>query len=437
MSTLPPSGNAVPLRRLLARDTRDISPMPFGGVLAARLGVPPERVLTAASGAAALCALLRALSALEPALRAVALPAWCCPSVPRAVLEAGLEPVLVDMDPETLGYDPSALLEARRRGLLAIILVHFFGLHQPVPAGDWEGTAFIRDCAQDFDHRPVDGLPCVFSFGRGKALNAGHGGAVCIPGEGPRLHACVRALAAMPEHASDPRPMAVAINVLSRPRLYWALSRLPGLGLGRTAWEPLPLERISPRFEGVGLACLEAYASCRPYFRRLASAYRAVFSACDPDFAAVPGSFGTSDPWSAGAPPGHERLPVRFPVLARDPALREALLEGLGGRFGGVTRMYPAVLSELPGAPEGISRGSGFPGARRIAREILTLPIAAAMRGREREFFDGLTGILEESGAFARARGEPGLGDADWTPAPAPDGEAEGVLAGEDDDRDA
>lgn len=386
--TLPPSGNSVPVSRLL-------SPAPsgargFAASLAARCGVPAGCLLPAASGSAALYALLRGLAALEPRRRHVAVPAWCCPSVPQAVLQAGLRPVPVDVDPSTLGYDTAALQEAKGRGLLAVILCHYFALPQPLPPGDWDGTAFIRDCAQDFDHRPDDGIPCVYSFGRGKALNAGHGGALALPSEGPLLRACVRGLAALPESAADPRPMAVAINMLSEPHLYWAVSRLPGLGLGRTEWERLKLERISPRFEGVGLACLEAYASCRGFYGRLVAAYRALFAACDGDWISFP------------EPAGDGRLPARFPLLVRDPGLRDALIKEVGGRFGGVTRMYPAVLTELPGAPEGLSAGQGFPGARRVARELIALPVTAALRGVEGPFLECLADVLRGEGALRR-----------------------------------
>jgi dTDP-4-amino-4,6-dideoxygalactose transaminase len=441
--TLPPSGNRVPLPRLFSTDAQASGTRSFAGAMAARCGVTPDRLLLAASGTAALYAALRGLASLQPRLRAVAVPAWCCPSVPQAVLQAGLDPVLVDIDPSTLGYDVSALREARRHGLLAVVLVHFFGMPQPLPPGDWSGTAFLRDCAQDFDHRPADGVPCFYSFGRGKALNAGHGGALCIPEGGDLLKACLRALAALPESRSDPRPMAVAINLLSEPHLYWAVSRVPGLGLGRTAWrDPLELERASPLLEPVALASLEAYASCRPFYRRLVAAYRDLFSACDGDWATVPQA------------PADDRLPTRFPVLVREPTLRETLLREAGRHWGGLTRMYPAVLTELPGAPDGLSLGADFPGARRVAREIVTLPITAGLRGREGAFLAFLADLLEGAGALRRARSraaaaprrtiapeaaparaetaearEPRAGE-DWTAAPAP-AEPEEVPAAE------
>jgi hypothetical protein len=69
--------------------------------------------------------------------------------------------------------------------------------------------------------------------------------------------------------------------------------------------------------------------------------------------------------------------------------------------------MYPAILAELPGAPRDLAGADGdtydresFPGARRVAREILTLPVAADLMGREYEFLAYLEGLLQEAGAL-------------------------------------
>lgn len=372
--TLPSSGNALSIPRLFARNAQAVAARDFEASLARRWGVPADRILQAGSGSAALYALLRGL-ARNPSLKRVAIPAWGRPTVAATVRRAGLEPVRVDMDPATLGYDTAALTAARGPGLLAVILTHHFALSQPIPAGDWEGTTFIRDCTQDFDHRPADGLPCIYSFGRMTALSAGQGGALCIPAGGPLLQACRAELAALPASSADPRSMAAALNLLSNPRLNWALSHLPFLGLSREPWAASPrLERLSPGFQRVGVAALEAYTRCRPYYRSLIRAYRAAFATQD------------DGPYTLPGPSGSDWLPNRFPVRVRDAGLRQALLEELGGRFGGVARMYP----EAPGAE--------FPGARLVAQELITLPVNAAMRDCESEFLLGLEEILEHGG---------------------------------------
>jgi DegT/DnrJ/EryC1/StrS aminotransferase family protein len=417
--TIPPSGNAIPVSFLLKGGNGD-----FFQALSSHNGFPVHRILATSSGAAALYIALRGLAALhtgDSARRAVAVPAWCCPSVPQTVIQAGLEPVLVDLDPATLAYDAESLQRARSRGLLAVLLVHFFGLRAARPAGDWPGTAFLRDCAQDFDYRmdPEDDAPCFYSFGRGKALNAGHGGALCMPVPGPWLEACGTALAELPAGQGRILPKALAINLLSHPRLFWALSRIPFLGIGSTEWHrPLAYARLSAGFPAPGSACLEGYLQRRHFYQKLIAGYQSLIGACDASRIASPGTA------FEGAESAHAGLPTRFPILAYDPDLREELFRGINARFGGVTRMYPAILSRLPGAPPGLedAGGGGFPGARRIAGAILTLPVTAELMGREERFLDSLAGILERSGAL-RARPTVAFTNPDpardWSPAKA------------------
>lgn len=404
--TLPPSGNAVPASFLLDSGNRD-----FPAAFSAHSGFPENRILLTASGASAFYLALRGLSALNPDRRGVVVPAWCCPSVAQSVLQAGLEPILADLDPSTLGYDGDSLEAARRRGPLAVLLVHFFGSPQPMPPGQWSGTAFVRDCAQDMEYRHDPGDPaaaCFYSFGRGKALNAGHGGALCVSAEGPLSEACREAMESLPESRERPLPKALAINLLSQPRLFWALSRMPFLGIGTTVWKAhLSLERAAPGFGPLGTACLEAYLQRREYYRRLTAGYRALIGRCDPERIRLPASGGA-----------HAGLPTRFPLLVRDQALREGILREVNGRFGGVTSMYPDTMDRLPGAPARVGGGREFPGGRRVAGEILTLPVTAELMGRELAFFDCLMSVLEGHGALTHRPAEKGsLPPEDWAPA--------------------
>jgi perosamine synthetase len=405
MYALPPGGNAVPLAALLRGSRGD-----FAQAFAARLAAAPDRVLFTSSGAGALWLALRALRSLEPRRRAVAVPAWCCPSVPKAVMKAGLDPVPVDVDPYSLRYDTAALRALRERGLLAVLLVHFFGMPQPKPSGDWDGAVFLRDCAQDFEHRPDDGLPCFYSFGRGKALNTGHGGALCLP-PGSWLSAATRLQAALPPARDHALPKALAINLLSEPHVYWALTRLP-LGLGKTEWHDIEIARPAEDFPGVAMACLEAYEARRDFYLRLIGAYRGLLAACDREGIATPmgAPAGAAGPW----------LPTRFPVLVRNARLRQSMFTALDARFGGVTRMYPAALPDLPGAPKGFGGEGKFPGATRVAAEILTLPVTAELEGREEELLSVLEEWLDEAGLLrTRRRAAVAPRAPDWTPVPA------------------
>ncbi|MBW8889553.1 MAG: DegT/DnrJ/EryC1/StrS family aminotransferase [Fibrobacteres bacterium] len=413
---LPPSGNATPPAFLLRAGDPG-----FAASFAEHIGRNENGILLTDSGTSALYVVFRAVAALRGrgGRGRVAVPAWCCPSVPQAALQAGLEPVLVDLDATTLAYAPDSLEAARAHpsGLAAVLLVHFFGREAVRPGGDWGEVLFIRDCAQDFDYNPapLESAPCIYSFGRGKALNAGHGGALCLPPPGPFADACRGAYAELSVSGARPLAKALAINVLSRPRLYWAVRALPGLGIGATVWDaPLSFARLSPAFPRLGSACLEGYLQRRNGYRGLIARYRALALACDPARARAAGAALES----AGTE--LESVPVRFPLLFEDAALREQFHAAVKARFGGVTRMYPAILAELPGAPRDLAGADGdpydpkaFPGARRVAREILTLPVAADLMGREDAFLAYLEGLLRKAGALrapvADAKGmEPG-----------------------------
>lgn len=388
--TLPPSGNSVPAAFLLEGGADD-----FRAGFSAHCGFPENRILMTASGASALYVALQALAALNPRRRSVVIPAWCCPSVPQTILQAGLVPVLADLDPDTLGYEPMSLEKARRRQPLAVLLVHFFGIPQPLPPGKWTGTAFLRDCAQDFDYHqdPEDGADaCFYSFGRGKALNSGHGGALCLPDSGPFLDACLSVLESLPVNRDRTMPKALAINLLSQPRLFWALTRLPFLGIGATIWHaPLSFAAMAQGFGPLGSACLEAYLQRKDFYRKLIGTYRALVRRCDPGLVATPS-------------PSHAGLPTRFPLLVKDAALRESLYRGANARFGGVTRMYPETLPRMAGAPAWIGDGAEFPGAQSVADGILTLPVTAELMGREDRFEECLAGILEDGDAVRSAQ---------------------------------
>ncbi len=73
-------------------------------------------------------------TALEIALRTigveggrVAIPAYACPSIHRAVTRAGASPLLVDVDEDDLSL-PSAFLDSTSADCRAIVVVHQFGL---------------------------------------------------------------------------------------------------------------------------------------------------------------------------------------------------------------------------------------------------------------------------------------------------------------------
>jgi dTDP-3-amino-3,4,6-trideoxy-alpha-D-glucose transaminase len=145
--------------------------------------------------------------ALELALRALELPAGAevlCPNLtspatPTAIVRAGLRPVLVDVDPDTLTIDASGAAEAASEETSAVVAVHLYGRPAPVDELLSLGVPLVEDAAQAhglvIDGRPAGsiGVAGCFSFYPTKNLGAfGDGGAVVT--SDPRLAEAVREL---------------------------------------------------------------------------------------------------------------------------------------------------------------------------------------------------------------------------------------------------
>ena len=119
----------------------------------------------------------------------VVLPAYTCPSLVKVILEAALQPRLVDIDARSMVMRADDLAAAIGQRTLAVIVVHPFGMaHDIEPAqtlAQPNGAVLIEDVAQSmgarFDGRLAGtrGHYGLFSLGPGKPLSAGGGGIVC------------------------------------------------------------------------------------------------------------------------------------------------------------------------------------------------------------------------------------------------------------------
>jgi dTDP-4-amino-4,6-dideoxygalactose transaminase len=144
-----------------------------------------EREFAQACGARDAVGVASGTDALELALRALELPAGAevlCPNLtspatPTAILRAGLRPVLVDVDPETLTIDAARAADAVSDATAAVVVVHLYGRPAPMAELAALGLPVVEDAAQAHG-LPVGNLAC-FSFYPTKNLAAfGDGGAV-------------------------------------------------------------------------------------------------------------------------------------------------------------------------------------------------------------------------------------------------------------------
>ncbi len=385
MYKVPPSGLAVPLKDIVNPPEENPS---FQRRFSELTGFEEASTLYTDSGKTALFLVLRALQLLRPGRNEVVLPAWCCPSLPRTVLQAGLKPVLADLDSTDLSYTDFELAGKLGSRTLAVVLVHWFSTAPREPTLTARlGIPLIHDCAQHLDHRnpgPPDHI-AFYSFGRGKALNAGHGGALCLSADSPLLQLCREGLENLPEASEPLFGKLMAIHGLSHPRLYWAVERMPFLSIGVTRWqEDHEFQRIDPHFFPLAEVCLRTYETRRRQYHELALGYQETLSFLQDEGLYLPfRSYSISNP------------PLRYPVIIDNPGLRERIFRTLNSKFGGVTRQYPSLLPDLPGAPPGLFPPETFRGCERICRSILTLPMTAWLDGRHDAILTSLTRLVD------------------------------------------
>jgi perosamine synthetase len=138
-----------------------------------------EHALAVSSGTAALHLAVLALG-LEPGDE-ILVPAYTFPATGNVVALAGLRPVLVDVDPETMNFDPARIEVGPRTK--AVLAVHLFG--RPARLEELpDGLPVLEDAAGALGARRRGracgglGLLGCLSFHPRKIVTTGEGGAV-------------------------------------------------------------------------------------------------------------------------------------------------------------------------------------------------------------------------------------------------------------------
>jgi dTDP-4-amino-4,6-dideoxygalactose transaminase len=179
-----------------------------------------ERELAELTGAAEAVGVASGTDALELALRALDLPPGSeviCPNLmagatPTAIFRAGLPPVLVDVDPQSLTIDAARAAGAIGPQTRAIVAVHLYGRPAPVAELLELGLPVIEDAAQAHGLRLGGGIAGCFSFYPTKNLGAfGDAGAVVT--SDPELAERVRELR---QYGDRPRHFAMRLGTNSR-----------------------------------------------------------------------------------------------------------------------------------------------------------------------------------------------------------------------------
>lgn len=259
------------------------------------------QVVTLANGTVALTLALRAAGARPGTL--CLMPAWTFVATAHAVLDAGLVPYFVDVDPETWMLDPAAICAAIGSApgeVGAVIPVAAFG--QLPELGRWRevaaatGLPVIVDGAAAFDSLASAPVPVTVSLHATKAVATGEGGYVAS--EDDAFIRRVRSLSAF-GFAGDRTARSPAVNAkLSEYAAAVGLASLDGWPADRTRFA-LSAQRLR-----AGLALTPQIRFQSGWGARWVSS---VCVAATPDFAAPEmaahlGALGleTRDWWGAG-----------------------------------------------------------------------------------------------------------------------------------------
>ena len=356
----------------------------FEAALAAVAG--RRHALAVGSGKAALAVALEALE-LPPGSEVI-VPSLLVPEVVAVILAAGLEPVIVDVDPDTFG--PATVEEAITPATRAILPVHIFGTPCAVDALEAlaaeRGLLLLEDAAQavgaTVSGRAVGsfGLVSTVSLGQLKNVSTLLGGAVLTDDDG--LAASMRAAAAAWPPLSRRALLRTwsswaVLGLATRPDLF-SLVVHPVLSLP---------ERLAPGWtRRVAHRPEQAYATGRLDLRACKRAFRGpqarlgmrALAAADHNTAVRAANAAILDELLGGipgigiqrAPDGARSIRLNYPLLVPE---RERRLPALRRQTGiDLSAGYVRDVGALP-AYEPFARPR--PVARRVEREHVYVPV--------------------------------------------------------------
>jgi len=360
-------------------------------VRAIRPALPPGDVLSSAAdqiarrfGATRAVLTDSGTSALVLALRlmvadggTVAFPAYGCVDLAAAARFARVQVRLYDTDPRTLDADLESLEQTLQRGVDAVLIAHLYGYATNVPAITAlcarYGVQVIEDAAQaaggDLCGRRLGsfGPLTVLSFGRGKGLTCGGGGAL-LSHEAVWNDGLDRAerLLARPAAGWAQLGTTTVQWLVGRPSMYAIPANIPALRLGEMIYHPAHEPRPLPN----------AAASLLNAAFRSADQELELRRATARELAAAAEGCATLD--TVRQIPGARSGYLRWPVLDfsdRRPAPRLGILRG-----------YPRALPEQPELVSCLRDGEpSMPGALELRRRLFTLPTHSFVTGSDRE----------------------------------------------------
>ena len=352
----PPAETKIPLRTILSALAS--SNGDFHQILCNYLGV--EKCILGNSGRALLALLLKALWKRNgKARKEVLIPGYTCYSVAASVVRAGLKINIYDLDPGSFNPDIDDLKKKIGPQTLAVICQHLFGIPSDIKGlmqiTKEKGSYVIEDAAQalgasmDGDSLGTIGDFGFFSFGRGKSLPMGAGGALIGKG-----YDVLKGLTVGQSGKGYIELLETAVTqIISKPLFYRIPEVLP-LGLGETIFDPgFDISPMPDTIQRLGQEALVTLKGLIQHRRHIGGIYQEVFH--DLNYISA----------------HKDSVPVytRFPLSASAVPIPKDLIRLR------VRRMYPnAIAEEQTIKPYLADSQAMTPGASEIACNLITLP---------------------------------------------------------------
>lgn len=330
-----------------------------------------KHVWFVSSGKAALTLILRALHKLSGRSQVV-VPGYTCFSVPSAVLRAGLSVRLCDINPKTFDYDFVRLAEVADAEVLCVLATHLLGIGVDVPRVAEiclpKGIFVVEDVAQAFggerDGKLFGSMGHVsfLSFGRGKNITCGSGGAI-LTNDDRVGEALAQECAQLPSESVAARLKnwveVAATQFLINPSRYWFPSGLPFLKLGETKfYTDFPITRMDSVRAGL----------LRRWKKRLSRSTASRVNHAEHLLRSVPAHVQTITPSGRG-----RAVYLRLPLLMRSKQEKNALCRRSGEQGLGISPLYPSAVEQIAELSETLS-SQHVPQSAMIAERLVTLP---------------------------------------------------------------
>jgi dTDP-4-amino-4,6-dideoxygalactose transaminase len=340
-----------------------------------------DHVFLVSSGKAALTLILSGLRRVS-SKRKVVMPAYTCYSVPSAVVKAGLDVALCDVNPATLDLDREQLARTLDDHTLCVLPMHLFGLPADVERVQGlcrpRGITVVEDAAQAMGGMRrgrwlgTIGDVGFFSLGRGKNLSSG-GGGVIVTRSATIAAAIQEVYDRLPEEsrwiAAGNLAELVATEAFIRPQCYWLPAGLPFLGLGETRfYRDFPIERMAEARAGTLAGWRQRLAAANEARREQAEALIQDLTFLAPEVQVVT------------AP---EASYLRLPVLVRDHTVKQALCARAAALGLGISGAYPGTIQQIPELQDRLTVRE-YPGAMEVVKRLVTLPTHRFVRPADR-----------------------------------------------------